>query len=189
MRPRMAATKQDGTPSSVPEVQECELGSTAKTKGAGGLASAMKIRMGEVLRYGRPYASSPPVIDGFRNYFYVTGTPGLPLALLERGISPISRVKATDGDRIPAILIRSSPHKIGSDVTPWQDHFDPDNGHIRYFGDSKHPGQDPALAPGNKVMLEAARTHGSLDAGVRKRAMPILFFRTVPRGGAAKGYV
>lgn len=50
--------------------------------------------------------------------------------------------------RTPAILTSSSPHKIGSKQTPWQDFFDTDNGHIRYFGDAKIPTADPSRSPG-----------------------------------------
>jgi hypothetical protein len=44
------------------------------------------------------------------------------------------KISTVDGERWPAILISSGPHKIGAPETPWQDLFDPDNGHIRYYG-------------------------------------------------------
>jgi hypothetical protein len=99
-------------------------------------------------------------------------------------------VRAADGPRTPAILIRSSPHKAGSEVTPWQDHFDPDQGHIRYFGDSK-PGSRVGAehSPGNKALLAALSQHGAGTAAERAGAVPLVCFRGVPVAGAVKGHV
>ena len=68
------------------------------------------------------------------------------MALLDSGVNRTNKVASTSGSRRPAILISSSPHKIGTKETPWQDFFDPDNGHIRYYGDNKALGKDPARA-------------------------------------------
>jgi hypothetical protein len=87
------------------------------------------MRIGDVYRYARPYSVLPEKIDGLVNYFYATQTGGCTLALLEKGINAIGTIEAPEGFRRPAILIRSSPHKIGSYETPWQDVFDTDNGH------------------------------------------------------------
>lgn len=96
------------------------------------------MRIGEIFRYSRPYNNKPEFVDGMPNYFYHTYTVGERLALLEKGINPIASIKCCDNTiRVPAILISSSPHKVGSIDTPWEDTFDPDNGHIRYFGDNK----------------------------------------------------
>ena len=75
-------------------------------------------------------------IDGLKNFSHLTFTSGQKQAQLESGINPIAKFKGPEGERCPAILISSSPHKIGSSETPWQDFFDPDNGHIHYFGDN-----------------------------------------------------
>jgi hypothetical protein len=99
-----------------------------------------KLRIRDILRYARPYSDKHKEIDGFKNHFSVTSVPGSNLVLLEKGINPLASIIATDGRRTPAILIRSSPHKIGTESTPWQDLFDVDNGYIRYFGDNKAPG-------------------------------------------------
>jgi len=117
--------------------------------------------------------------------------PGMPLPLLEAGINPIAAIKDLDSfKRRPAILISSSPHKAGSIETPWEDTFDPDNGHIRYYGDNKSSDKDPGHAPGNKVLLEAYKVHSSTERDVReKQGFPLLFFRRVAHGGRAKGQV
>jgi hypothetical protein len=146
-----------------------------------------KLAIREVFRYGRPYKETPLEINGFRNHFAATACVNNNLVLLEKGISPIGTVKATEGPRIPAILIRSSPHKIGSETTPWQDVFDVDNGHIRYYGDNKHPGKDPALAPGNKYLLQAFDTYNDPDK--RKASVPLLFYKAVAKNDAAKGFI
>ena len=83
------------------------------------------------------------------------------------------------GSQCPAILISSSPHKIGSAETPWQDFFDPDHGHIRYFGDNKNPGTDPASPNGNRALLEQFELHSSPDIKKRMNACPIVFFKRV----------
>ena len=147
------------------------------------------MRIGETFRYSRPYDPKPLYIDGLPNYFNHTFTEGCRLALLDAGINPIQKLESVTGIRCPAILISSSPHKIGSAETPWQDFFDPDRGHIRYFGDNKVFGTDPAVAPGNKALLEQFGLHTSPNMSQRNKACPIIFFRRVAIGPRAKGNV
>lgn len=147
------------------------------------------MRIGEIFRYGRPYRPTPAIVDGLPNYFHITYSVGCKLPLLESGINPIQEVRALDGLRRPAILISSSPHKIGSEDTPWQDFFDPDNGHIRYYGDNKAPGIDPAAVDGNRALLDAFIIHSALEIEIRKHAVPVIFFERAGRGGKKKGFV
>src|SRR4051794_27996696 len=107
-----------------------------------------KLQMGEVLRYPRPRQLDVEVVDGYRNFYWLTSTSGLPAVQLESGISVPAPTSAPDGARFAAILVSSSPHKVGAVTTPWQDVFDVDNGHIRYFGDNKTPGRDPMSVRG-----------------------------------------
>ena len=72
------------------------------------------------------------------------------------------------------MLISSSTNRVGSAQTPWHNIFDVDNGHIRYFGDAKTPGQDPAQTPENKVFLEAHAIHSAVDPSKRARATMVL---------------
>jgi hypothetical protein len=147
------------------------------------------MRVGEIFRYGMPNDPKPAVIDGLPNYFHAVNTPGASRAKLDKGINGIKPIRAVDGSRRPAILISSSPHKIGSAETPWQDTFDVDNGHIRYFGDNKRPLVDPSKALGNSILLEQRDIHDSPDVDVRRHAVPLLFFRRVPYKGRQKGQV
>lgn len=147
------------------------------------------MRIGEVFRYARPYSATPEMIDGLPNYFHATLTPNATFATIEKGINPVGTIAAAEGDRRPAILIRSSSHKIGSHETPWQDVFDVDNGHIRYYGDNKEPGKDPATAPGNRALLEAFQAQTSSESETRQQSIPLIFFRAVSVGGKAKGFV
>jgi len=147
------------------------------------------MRIGEVYRYARPYREVPAEIDGYPNYFAAVFGSDLKLPLLEHGINPIKEVWAPDGVRRPAILVSSSPHKIGSKETPWQDFFDSDNGHIRYYGDNKEPDRDPGTAPGNRVLLQAYGIHNVSDLAVRRRSPPLVFFERVSKGGRKKGFV
>jgi hypothetical protein len=126
------------------------------------------MQVGEVFRYSRPYDSVPATKDGLANYFHHTQTAGCKMALLESGINPIQSLAAPDFIRCPAILISSSPHKIGSEETPWQDSFDPDRGYVRYFGDNKAAGSDPATASGNRALLEQFRLHTATERTLRR---------------------
>lgn len=146
-----------------------------------------KLSIRDVLRYGRPYTNKTEQIDGYLNHFHVTQLPGHSLVLLEKGINQIADTKAVDGNRRPAILIRSSPHKIGSETTPWQDIFDVDNGHIRYFGDNKLPGIDPAKAPGNKVLLDAFDTYNNIAR--RSCSTPLIFYKAISKNNKTKGFL
>ena len=87
-----------------------------------------------------PKSTAPPVIDGFANFYAETERRGRRLVLLDSGINRI-RAIVSCGERVPAILVASSPHKIGSDGTPWQDHFEADSGYIRYYGETGRPGK------------------------------------------------
>ncbi len=87
--------------------------------------------------------------DGYLNFHFLTKSIEANNLQLEKGINPSAKIKTCLGQLVrPAILISSSPNKKGSIETPWEDFYDVDNGHIRYFGDNKEPGKDPATAPG-----------------------------------------
>jgi len=145
----------------------------------------LKIR--EVFRYARPYFQNPEMRDGVRNHFAVTKYDNHKLILLEKGINQIADISTIEGKRKPAILIRSSPHKIGSETTPWQDVFDVDNGHIRYYGDNKIPGNDPALSNGNRILLQAFDIYNNAEK--RFSATPLLFYKAVSKNNKAKGFI
>jgi len=147
------------------------------------------MRVGQIFRYARPYDREEETIDGLPNYFHLTHSPGEKLPLLDSGINPIARVQGPDGERCPVILISSSPHKIGSPETPWQDFFDPDNGHIHYFGDNNTPGVDPSAKKGNKALLEQYGWHSSPSLEERQRSCPIVVFKRVRVGNRSKGNV
>lgn len=147
------------------------------------------IAVGEVLRDGRPKATSPPVLGDHRNLYAVTSDGSGKFIPLESGINQLAIVRAPDGLRRPAILISSSPHKVGRAETPWQDYFDVDNGHIRYYGDNRTVGRDPAICRGNATLLLAQDAHMDPLPAVRAMAIPLLFFRRVTVGQRQKGFV
>lgn len=147
------------------------------------------MKIGEIYRYGRPYNRHPEIIETYKNYFYETYTENQKYPLLESGINGIQEIKCIDGIRRPAVLISSSPHKIGTLITPWQDYFDPDNGHIRYYGDNKRPDQDPSLSPGNKLLLECYKKHSSDVEEMRKESVPLIFFRRTSVNKKVKGFI
>ncbi|ADT92575.1 hypothetical protein Sbal678_0376 [Shewanella baltica OS678] len=127
--------------------------------------------------------------DGYLNFHFLTKSIDANNLQLEKGINPSAKIKTSLGQLVrPAILISSSPNKKGSIETPWEDFYDVDNGHIRYFGDNKEPGKDPATAPGNKALLEAFRLAHSHNVDERLLTPPILFFKRAIVNGVAKGY-
>ena len=151
-------------------------------------ADDTRIEMGEILRDARPKAADPLWIDGHRNLYAVTSAEGAPLIRFDSGINWNAAVKAPEGLRLPAIIIASSPHKAGRAETPWEDTFDSDRGYIRYYGDNKTPGADPALERGNRVLLDQYALHASKSIEERRRATPLVFFRRMVVGGTPKGY-
>lgn len=107
----------------------------------------MGFRIGAIYRYSsRSKEREQPEkqADGLPNFFYETYLAGASSICFQKGIHNIAGVTLPDGTkRIPAIIISSSPHKAGTDPTPWSDDFNPDYGSIRYYGDNKcyNPGQ------------------------------------------------
>lgn len=145
--------------------------------------------MGQVLRDARPKSPQPECIDGYTNLYAATHRPGAKLIPFDAGINALATVSAADGRRRPAILVASSPHKLGMTENPWNDIFDTDNGYVRYYGDNRTPGADPSAKPGNRALLAAHALHSHHDPAERSRSTPILLFRRVPREGVPKGYV
>ncbi|MFH8223477.1 restriction endonuclease [Streptomyces sp. NPDC018057] len=149
-----------------------------------------KLRVGQVLRYSSAKDPTEPVLAGYENFHYVTNSPGHKRALLESGINGMAKVSANGRQRRPAILIRSSPWKAGSEQTPWHDVFDMDNGHVRYFGDHKVGlTKPPGTTTGNAALLDAFTEHQAPTPEERAGAAPLLLFRAVSRDGRVKGFV
>ena len=146
------------------------------------------LRIGEIYRYAAGTTGQVEMVDGLENFFYVTALENQARAQLDKGIAPIGKVKGVGGvpNRTPAILISSTIHNKGSELNPWQDHIDPDHGFARYFGDAKKSG-NPAISPGNKLLLEEYEKHLSGDPKVRAQATPILIFEGVKVDGRIKG--
>ena len=137
-----------------------------------------KLRIGSLLRYSDK-ANSPEekIVDGIPNYYAATHTPGETKAVLVKGINPLQPVKLTGKkERIPAIILVSSPRKSGTEGTPWENFLDADNGYVRYFGDNSKPDQDPKEANGNSRLLEQFKLHGSTNRDERVKAAPVIIF-------------
>jgi len=149
----------------------------------------MEIQIGDTLRYKKPACSENMYECGYLNFHFLTKSSHAKQLQLEKGINPSARIKMSNGKFVrPAILVSSSPNKKGTAETPWEDFYDVDNGHIRYFGDNKEPGKDPATAPGNKALLEAFQLAHSHNLEDRALTPPILFFKRSVVNGVAKGY-
>lgn len=137
----------------------------------------------DVVRYAKGGSAVDVALDGYLNFHYLThpGDIASKRLLLESGINRIASIAGPDGERRPAILLRSSPWKSGHETNPWQDVFDLDHGHVRYFGDHKPSTVGPVgVTPGNRALLDAWELHGSPSPDDRRSAPPILLFRAVP---------
>ena len=154
------------------------------------------MRVFDIYRYAKP-SPGPDIefIDGVRNIFNATRWPDWPglkgagRVQLDHGIDSVRKVGAVDGERRPAILIGSKPHRAGSDWTPWHDELDAERGHIRYFGDNKATlGPDPLGPAGNRSIVEQFALHTSTSKQDRMRASPLLFFESLVHEGHNKGF-
>ena len=148
------------------------------------------MEINEIYRRQRPYNPKSEYIDGYKNFFSITAHPNN-LPMIDMG-SGIYKPKS-DLNYEPAIFISSSPHKYGSETTPWQDVIRSDLGHIKYFGDNKidkkQIAKDPEIMKGNKYLLEQFKLHSSNILEDRKKAAPILCFRSEEVNGKKKGYI
>ena len=152
----------------------------------------MPFRIGAVYRYSNRKQNEVPeaVVDGLPNFFYETySSRETSKVFFQKGIHNIATVRLQDGStRIPAIIISSSPHKARTDMTPWEDEFDPDFGRIKYYGDNKHSDTSASEAPGNKLLLEQFFYHSSPDQESRRlHGVPLIFFKRVDVDGRKKG--
>ena len=147
-----------------------------------------QLKIGQIFRYPKDKVREKPEIDGYPNFSFYTNLPNENLVQLESGINPIGKVLNKGIERTPAIITRSSPHKIGSLDTPWQDIYNIEKGHIRYFGDNKDIG-DPEKKKGNRALLKQFEIHNSNNIDVRRGACPIIFFKSKSIDGKQKGYL
>jgi hypothetical protein len=144
-----------------------------------------RLRVGEILVYSDKFEKLPSQerIEGVPNYYAATYTAGTTTAKLVKGINPLQSVKQTEGrERMPAIIIVSSPRKAGSEDTPWENYLDVDNGYARYFGDNYKPDQDPDDANGNYRLIEQFKMHKSENRDERIKASPIVIFERTAVG-------
>lgn len=141
----------------------------------------MKINLGQSIHYQKSEDIHLSEKHGLLNFTHlVSRYQATQKPLLERGITQISKFPGSPGTAVPGVLISSSPHKKGSETTPWYDVFDPDRGRVEYFGDSKAPGQ--LNSPGNKLLLEQAQLHLSGSTEVRRDSAPLFFFERIRKG-------
>lgn len=151
----------------------------------------MSFRIGEIYRYSnRKEEGTPePIVDGLPNFFFETFSENNESSVrFQRGIHNIATVLLENGTkRIPAIIISSSPHKARTDITPWEDDFDPDYGRIKYYGDNKSNEVMANEAPGNALLLEMFMRYSAPSERERLQATPLIFFKRVDCDGRKKG--
>lgn len=149
-----------------------------------GDATDVERRVGvlDVVRYSRAGRDVEIELDGYLNFHFLTRAPGRDhkRLLLEAGINRTAELNAVDGPRRPVILLRSSPRTSGQESNPWEDVFDLDHGHVRYFGDHKASTVGPVgTTAGNRALLAAWNLHGSTQRSDRLLAPPLTLWRAV----------
>ncbi|MEV0458347.1 hypothetical protein [Catellatospora methionotrophica] len=159
--------------------------------------SARMISVHQVLRYAQGASRTDIQLDGYPNYHFLTSPPSdveSPKLMLEKGINAAAPINGGGNVRRPLIGIRSSPWKAGHESNPWHDVFYLDHGHVRYYGDHKVTTVGlPGATVGNQALLEAWPLHAATTADERRKAPPLLMYRsvTVKRAGKTivKGHV
>lgn len=137
----------------------------------------------DIVRYARGGNAVEVELDGYLNFHYLTKAPNRDdkQLLLEAGINKPAELDAPDGSRRPVVLLRSSPWKAGHESNPWEDVYDLDHGHVRYYGDHKVSTVGPVgVTQGNRALLDAWQFHGSSRRADRLKAPPLSMWRAVP---------
>lgn len=151
----------------------------------------MKLKIGKIYRYSNQNRSEDiEEVDGLPNYFYYTKVKNFDSTFtFQKGIHSVKVINTSDGkSRCPVIIVSSSPHKAGSEYTPWKDYYDTDHGYIKYYGDNKDGNSIPSDKVGNKELLKLLPKFQSEDSDIRKNeAVPIVFFERVNYDNRAKG--
>lgn len=102
--------------------------------------------------------------------------------ILESGIYAPAKTRGAQGDRIGAVLIRSSSRTAGTETNPWHDYFDPNSGSIIYYGDAKPTTRKPANeVRGNALLLSLRRLYTGTPQD-RLQAPPLVFFESEAAG-------
>lgn len=151
----------------------------------------MKLKSGQIYRCTKKNDSpNKKEIEGLPNYYFYTKVENYNSTFTSQsGIYLAKEVKTPDGSkRRPIVIAFSSPHKAGTEYTPWKDYYDTDHGYVKYYGDNKPGTVQPNEKQGNKALITLLSKYQSEDAGVRKReAVPIVFLERVKYGNRQKG--
>lgn len=144
----------------------------------------MKLRIGDIFRLSNDYSlDNVEFIDNEKNFIYYTKIDNKNTTFrFEKGIHNSKFIKTSEGKRCPVIIISSSPHKAGSENTPWKDRYDSDNGNVIYYGDCKSNKHSPFETSGNKLLMDEWKLHSSNDIKEREKATPIIFFERIKMG-------
>lgn len=144
----------------------------------------MKLRIGEIYRLSNDYSlDNTEFIDNVKNFIYYTKINDKDSTFrFEKGIHNRKSVKTKEGKRCPIIIVSSSPHKAGTENTPWKDRYDSDNGIVIYYGDCKNKDHNPFETPGNKILMDEWKKHSSNNIKEREMATPIIFLERIKMG-------
>lgn len=144
----------------------------------------MKLKIGEIYRISKDCSlDNVELINNVKNFIFYTKINNRDSTFrFEKGIHNSKIIRTNEGNRCPIIIISSSPHKAGTDNTPWKDRYDSDNGVVIYYGDCKDNKNNPYETSGNKVLMDEWKKHSSNNVKERERATPIVFFERIKKG-------
>lgn len=147
----------------------------------------MKIKIGDICRYH--YPTSVVEKDGLIDFYLLTkGRHTKGVGIGGKGIFSYAKVseRSKEFSRIPAIILHSNPFKEGTEVTPWIDVINPDDGYAIYNGDNKTAAKTAFESDGNKILVDLLPLYFSSTQ--RILAPPILIFKQEIVNGERKGY-
>ena len=150
------------------------------------------LTVGPIYRMPKPIQETVPVVDNLPNFFYEARTPDFGFEF-QRGIHSVRAVKGPDNiERIPLIIVSSTPRKAGSEDTPWRDRYDHDHGYVIYYGDNKYIDgsgiRSAEQALGNRLLLYLLKYYQCDGLNDRlTHCAPVIFFEKVTVDGRPKG--
>jgi hypothetical protein len=146
----------------------------------------MKIKINQIFRYSTS-GQNKSNCEYAELYELTKGAYSTGVGAGGKGIFNYAQVTGPEGvDRIPAIILHSNPLKEGTDLTPWVDFIDHENGYAIYNGDNKSSSTSAYCSTGNKLIQEVYPLY--LSEKSRNEAPPILLFKQELVNGRRKGY-
>lgn len=145
-----------------------------------------RIRVGQIFRV--PYRGGPSSRDSIPSYLTLTKGCHAKPADFQKGMFWYKQFPEPGHalTRVPAFIFHSNSFKHGTEVTPWLDVVESDEGYCLFHGDNRRPNVEPNSSRGNSEFTKAVQFYASPD--LRIFAPPVLVFEQVEFKGSRRGY-